>query len=183
VVTVQQTDRRDVIVRGPFVSEDVGEMIAWHDTEGPSIDVRIEPEDSGQRVQFALTPSEARLLAGQLTEIAATAQRAGWTPEVLANVRERYLPGMSDEQIMERLDALTARLGGLVLGVRGRIDWRAGRMLVAEAAADAAQRAQAALDTTEQHLLAAQQAAEQLTAVRADLERVHRFYEAESGRR
>ena len=52
----------------------------------------------------------------QLTEIADTAQRAGWTPAVLADARERYLPGLSDEQIIAWLDALIDRLGGLVLG-------------------------------------------------------------------
>jgi len=62
-------------------------------------------------------------------------QRAGWTPEVLAHARESYLPGLSDEQIIERLDRLTARLGGLVMGTRGRLDWRAGRILRAETAA------------------------------------------------
>src|ERR1700754_2809952 len=111
VVTYQQPDRREVIARSAFLSDDVGEMVAWHDSEGPTIDVHLAPADSGQLVHFAMTPSEARLVAGQLTQIAATAQRAGWTPEVLADVRERFLPGRSDEQIIERLDALTTRLG------------------------------------------------------------------------
>ncbi|WP_169792028.1 hypothetical protein [Jiangella muralis] len=157
-------------------------MIAWHDIEGPSIDIRIEPLDSGQRADICLAPSEARALARQLSEIADTAQRAGWTPAVLAEARERYLPGLSDEQIIERLDALTARLGGLVLGHRGRIDWRAGRMLIAETGNELLDRAAAAVDTAEHHLSDYRQAVEQLGTVKARLDDVRRFFEQESER-
>lgn len=180
MVTVPTADRRAVIVRSAFLSDDVGEMVAWHDSEGPTIDVHLAPNDSDQRVDFAMTPSEARLVARQLTEIAATAQRAGWTPEVLADVRERFLPGRSDQQIIDRLDALTTRLGGLVLGYRGRVDWKAGRMLIAEAGAELLERAAAAVDTAGQHLAAYQQAVEQLSTAKAELDHVRRYYATES---
>ncbi|WP_119663101.1 hypothetical protein [Jiangella rhizosphaerae] len=180
MATTPAADRRDVIARSAFLSDDVGEMIAWHDTEGPSIDIHLEPADSGQRVDVSVTPSEARALARQLTELADTAQRAGWTPELLAEARERYLPGMSDEQIIARLDALTDRLGGLVLGYRGRIDWRAGRILVAETGHELLGRAATAVDAAEQHLAGYQQAVEQLTTVKAELDHVRRFFEHES---
>jgi hypothetical protein len=180
VVTVPTPDRRAVIARSAFVSDDVGEMLAWHDVEGPTIDIQLAPADSGQQLHLALTPSEARLLAGQLAELAATAQQAGWTPEVLADARERFLPGHSDQQIIERLDALTARLGGLVLGARGRVDWRAGRMLTAQVGTEVLERAAAAVGTAEQHLAAYHQAVEQLGTVRAELDRLERFYRTES---
>ncbi|MBB5791612.1 hypothetical protein [Jiangella mangrovi] len=181
MVTVPTADRRAVIARSAFLSDDVGQMVARHDTEGPTIEVDLAPADSdGQRAHVALTPSEARLIAAQLTDLAATAQRAGWTPEVLADARERYLPGQSDEQIIARLDALTARLGGLVLGYRGKLDWRAGRILTAEVGAELLDRAAAAVDAAEQHLAAHQQAVEQLGAVKAELEALQRFYRTES---
>lgn len=180
MVTVPAADRRAVIARSAFLSDDVGEMVAWHDAEGPTIDVVLAPADSGQHVALSLSPSEARLVAGQLTEIAASAQRAGWTPEVLADVRERYLPGRSDQQIIERLDALTARLGGLVLGYRGRLDWKAGRMLTAEVGTELLERAAAAVDVAGQHLAAYQQAVGQLSAVKAELDQLERFYRTES---
>jgi hypothetical protein len=180
VVTVPTADRRAVIARSAFLSDDVGQMVARHDAEGPTIDVDLAPADSGQRVHLALTPTEARLIAGQLTDLAATAQRAGWTPEILADVRERYLPGRTDQQIIERLDALTDRLGGLVLGYKGRIDWKAGRILTAEIGTELLNRAATALDAAEQHLAAHQQAVEHLGAVKAELEALQRFYRTES---
>lgn len=181
MVTVPTADRPAVIARSPFLSPDVGELVAWHDTEGPTIDVRLEPADSGQRLELSLTPGEARLVAAQLNEAAATAQRAGWTPQILADVREHYLPGRSDQQIIDRLDALAGRLGGPVLGFRGRVDQRAGRMLVAEAGAELLERAAAAVAVAEQHLAGYQQAVEQLGAVKSELDRVERFYRSESG--
>ncbi len=180
MATTPSEKKRDVIARGPFLSDDVGEMIAWHDTEGPAIDIHLEPTDAGQRIDVSLTPPEARILARQLADIADTAQRAGWTPAILADARERYLPGMSDEQIIERLDALTARLGGFVLGFRGKLDWRAGRALVAETGNELLDRAAAAVDTAEQHLSGYQQALEQLTTVKAELDHVRRFFAHES---
>jgi hypothetical protein len=56
-------------------------------------------------------------------------------------------------------------------------------MLVAEVGADVLQRAAAALDTAEQHLVTSQHAVEELSAVRAELDRVRRFYESEGERR
>lgn len=180
VATTPAADRRDVIVRSAFISDEVGEIVAWHDSEGPTIDIHLEPEDSGQRADVSLTPSEARDLARQLREVADTAQRAGWTPAVLADARERYLPGLSDEQIMQRLDALAARLGGLVLGYRGKVDWRAGRMLVAETGHQLLDRAAGAVETAEQHLAGYQQAVDQLGTVKAELEHVRHFFTHES---
>ena len=180
MATTPAADRRDVIARSAFLSDDVGEMVAWHDSEGPAIDIHLEPVDAGQRVDVSLTPSEARIVARQLTELADTAQRAGWTPALLADARERYLPGLSDEQIMQRLDALTTRLGGFVLGFRGKVDWRAGRILVAETGNELPDRAATAVDTAEQHLSGYQQAVDQLTAVKAELDHVRRFFAHES---
>ncbi|TDD70776.1 hypothetical protein E1262_09030 [Jiangella aurantiaca] len=180
MATTPAADRRDVIARSAFLSDDVGEIIAWHDTEGPAIDIRLAPAESGQRADVSVTPSEVRTLARQLTEIADTAQRAGWTPAVLADARERYLPGLSDEQIIARLDALTARLGGLVLGFRGKVDWRAGRILVAETGNELLGRAATAVDAAEQYLAGYQQAVDQLTTVKAELDHVRRFFEHES---
>ncbi|WP_046766651.1 hypothetical protein [Jiangella alkaliphila] len=155
-------------------------MVAWHDTEGPAIDIHLEPRDAGQRIDVSISPSEARILARQLTEIADTAQRAGWTPALLADARERYLPGLSDEQIIARLDALSERLGGFVLGFRGRVDWRAGRMLVAETGNELLDRAAAAVDTAEQHLAGYRQAVDQLGTVKAELDQVRTFFAHES---
>ncbi|WP_157987757.1 hypothetical protein [Jiangella endophytica] len=180
MATTPAADRRDVIVRSAFLSDDVGEIVAWHDTEGPAIDIHLEPTDAGQRVDVSLTPAEARVVARQLTEIADTAQRAGWTPALLADVRERYLPGLSDAQIIERLETLTDRLGGFVLGFRGKVDWRAGRILVAETGNDLLDRATAAVDTAERHMSSYQQAVDQLTAVKAELDHVRRFFAHES---
>ncbi|WP_157988075.1 hypothetical protein [Jiangella endophytica] len=180
VSTHREEERRDIIVRQPFISDDVGEIIAWRDGEGPTIAIHLEPEDSGQRADVSLTPSEARALARQLTEIADTAQRAGWTPALLADARERYLPGLSDEQIIERLDALTERLGGLVLGFRGNIDWRAGRILVAETGNQLLDRAAGAVDAAEQHLSSYQQAVDQLSSVKSELDHVRHFFTHES---
>ncbi|SEE94330.1 hypothetical protein [Jiangella alba] len=180
MVSTHHEERRDVIVRQPFVSDEVGEIVAWHDSEGPTIDIHLEPEDSGQRADVSLTPSEARDLARQLREIADTAQRAGWTPAVLADARERYLPGLSDEQIIARLDALTERLGGLVLGYRGKIDWRAGRILVAETGHQLLDRAAGAVNVAEQHLAGYQQALDQLSTVKAELDHVRHFFTHES---
>ncbi|SDU64581.1 hypothetical protein [Jiangella alkaliphila] len=180
MATTPAADRRDVIVRSAFLSDDVGEMIAWHDTEGPAIDIHLEPTDAGQRIDVSLTPPEARILARQLADIADTAQRAGWTPALLADARERYLPGMSDEQIIERLDALSKRLGGFVIGFRGKLDWRAGRALVAETGNELLDRAAAAVDTAEQHLSGYREAVEQLSSVKAELDHVRTFFATES---
>lgn len=180
MATVSTSERDNVITRAPFLSESVGEMVAWHDVEGPAIDIHLEPLDSGQRVDLSITPAEARMVAGQLAEIAAIAQRAGWTPAVLAEVRERFLPGLSDEQIIERLDALADRLDGGVLGHRGHVDWRAGRMLVAQTGAELLDRADAAVGEAERHLAGYRQAVERLGAVKAELDQVRRFYRAES---
>lgn len=170
-----------VIVRKPFLNDDLGEVIARHDDEGPTIDVVLAPQDSGASVSFGLTPCETRLLARQLQEVADTAQRAGWTPAVLADVRESYLPRASDEQIVARLDDLAERLGASPLGLRpGTLSPEAGRMLVAGAGRDVLQQAIAALDTAIARLAEFSQTTGQLTDLRAAFDELRRFYEAES---
>ncbi|TDD64546.1 hypothetical protein E1262_27845 [Jiangella aurantiaca] len=55
-------------------------------------------------MHLSLLPSEARDLAAQLVEIADVAQRAGWTPEMLAQAGERYLPGMSTHRLLAAIE-------------------------------------------------------------------------------
>ena len=67
-----------------------------------------------------------------------------------------------------------------MLGFRGKLDLRAGRALVAETGNDLLDRAAAAVDTAEQHLSGYQQALDQLTTVKAELDRVRPFFAPES---
>lgn len=174
----------DLIIRFPFLNDDLGELIARHDDEGPIIDVFLAPEDGGGSVTFALTPAEARVLAGQLTDIADAAQRAGWTPAVLADVREHYLPGASDEQIIQRLDQLTQRLGSSPLGIRpGTVSREAGRMLAAEAGGEVVDQVADVLDEAIVRLGEFRGAVDQLAGLRAAFAELRRFYQAESQER
>ncbi|TDE13509.1 hypothetical protein [Jiangella asiatica] len=183
MVTVPNSEHRDVIVRAPFLGDEVGHMVARHDAEGPTIDVRLAPQDTEQHVEFSISPAEARELAEQLVRIADAAQRAGWTPDVLAQVRERFLPGHTDQQIIERLDRLAERLGGFVLGHHGRVSWRAGRILTAELGAEAVGRAALALEAAVEQLSAVGAAVGPLTELRAALTQLDVFYRAESEHR
>lgn len=184
MVTVPEPDRRDVIVRGPFLNDSLGEIVAWHDKEGPIIDFHLAPLDTEDAVEFGLTPTEARALASQLREIADAAQRAGWTSAVLADVRQNYLPGATDDEIIAKLDALADRNGGFVLGFkRGTVNPNAGRMLTAEVGAQAVQRASTALDDAVDRLGEFRAAVDQLTQLRAALDELQRFYQSESERK
>ncbi|WP_026876891.1 hypothetical protein [Jiangella gansuensis] len=182
MVTVPNSTQSDIIVCTAFLSDDVGQMVARHDTDGPTIDVAVAPTDSGQRVELSLSPAEARDLAGQLTEIADVAQRAAWTPAVLTEVRERFLPGHTDQQIIERLDRLARAHRGMAPGHHGTLGWRAGRLLTAELGGEAVARAVAAIDAAADHLAAVATAAAPLTELRTSLDELAAFYRAESER-
>lgn len=181
--TLPTPNESNIIKRVPFLNDDLGEIIAWHDHEGPSIDFKLAPRESEQRFECGFTPSEIHQLADQLHDIANLAQRAGWTPEVLAQARERYLPGMTDEQIMERLDRLTARLGGRVLGHGALIDWQAARMLTAELGVEALDQAEAAVDAALQQLHDVEQLTTSLRALKESFAAQRRFYQSESEHR
>ena len=99
MVTVPKTNKREIITRAPFVHPDVGEIVAFHDEEGPTIDLVIKPEGSDEYAQVGITAADAHELADELHRIADEVQRAGWTPKLLSDARA-YLPGMTDEQII-----------------------------------------------------------------------------------
>lgn len=148
MVTVPKRDEREEIARAPFLDEMLGVMVARHDDEGPILDVHIEPADSGQAVDFELTLLEAHVLADELHEIATTAQRAGWTPTLIADVRDHYLPGAADDEIVTRLDGLVERLGSAPVLRPGVLRRDAGLMLIADAHRDV-QVEHAALDASQ----------------------------------
>jgi hypothetical protein len=173
-------DESNIIARMPFVTEELGEIIAWHDREGPSIDLKLAPEGTKDRFECGFTPSEIHRLADKLHEVATIAQRAGWTPEVLAQAREKYLPGMTDAQIIERLDRLEARLGSMMLGHGARLDWQAGRMLTAELGMEALDQADAAVTAALDQFRGVETVAESLRAVQTSFAQLRRFYESES---
>lgn len=183
MVTVPTPDQREIITRRPFLDEAVGEMVARQSREGPLIDLSLQPYDTEPRVELGITPTEARELAEQLRDVADVAQRAGWTPAVLANVRERYLPGASDEEIMARLDQLTEEVGSSVLGYQtGTLDWRAGRVLTAKAGADVAERASGALENAVSTLTDVEALISRLTEMRDTFADLAQFYRHESER-
>ncbi|WP_053208197.1 hypothetical protein [Jiangella muralis] len=183
MATLPTPDETNIITRAPFLAREIGEIIAWHDHEGPSIDFRLAPEDTDQHAEISFTPSEVHKLADQLHEIATVAQHAGWTPEILAQARARYLPGMSDVQIIERLDRLADRIGGLVFGVGGRLHGEAGRMLTAEVGLEALDRVAAAVDVASQQLDGVHQLTPALTELREAIAGMRRFYQAETERK
>lgn len=181
--TVSNSNDREVIAEDVFVNDDLGQMVAIHDHDGPTIRVLIAPEDTGESVAFGLSPCEARKLSDQLRAIADTAQRAGWTPAVLADVREHYLPGATDEQIITRLDELTQILGSSPLGVRrGTVHPDAGRMLAADAGVDVVRNVLAAVDQAADGLADAARASSRLTGARTSLDGLLRFYDTERRR-
>lgn len=107
--------------RAPFVHPDVGRWWRTGRPDGPIIDVRLKPEESYMFCEFTLTSPEARELAASLRTIPDDTQRAGWTRRMLADVRKHYLPDATDDEIRDRLDALTERLGERIHGVRGQL--------------------------------------------------------------
>lgn len=181
MVTVSKPKKREIITRAPFVSDDIGEIVAYHDEEGPTIDVTIRPEDSGQYAQFGLTAAEVRQLADELHSIADQVQRAGWTPTILAEARA-YLPGMTDEQIIERLDRLYRRWGGLVIGFRGMLDRRAGRALAIEVHMETLEQSVALVEEHAEKLSGIPELADRLSELRSSLEHVRQLYIAEQER-
>ncbi|SDU47734.1 hypothetical protein [Jiangella alkaliphila] len=181
MVTVPKPKQREIITRAPFVHHEVGEVVVYHDEEGPTIDITIELEDTKQRAQFAITPREAHQLADDMHRIADLAQRAGWTPTILTDAR-RYLPGMTDEQIIERLDRLYRRWGGLVIGFRGRLDRAAGRALAVEVHMETLDRSVALVEEYAEPLSGIPEMADRLDELRSSLEDVRQLYVAEQER-
>ncbi|WP_157987736.1 hypothetical protein [Jiangella endophytica] len=99
----------------PFVDEMVGELVAhhWHGT--PQIDLEVKPPESQQYAKVGFNLREARQAAAELLQLVDIAQQAMWTPVLLADVREHYLPGATDAEIIERLTRLAERDAGLEL--------------------------------------------------------------------
>lgn len=178
MVTVSKPKKREIITRAPFVSDDIAEIVAYHDEEGPTIDVTIRPEDSGQYAQFGLTAAEVRQLADELHRVADQVKRAGWTPTILAEARA-YLPGMTDEQIIERLDRLYRLWGGFVIGFRGMLDRRAGRALAVEEHIAMLERSAALVEDHAEKLSGIPELASGLAELRSSLDEVRQLYLAE----
>lgn len=177
MVTVPTPEKREEITRVPFVHPEVGEMVAYLDTEGPIINVQVKPEESDMFCEFTLTPLEARELAESLRAIADEAQRAGWSRKMLADVRKHYLPDATDDEIRDRLDALTERLGERIHGFRGQLSSQAGRQLLAEDAAAAAGQASGALGEVVDQMARLGEVSVRLAEAQqafTDLERLHR---------
>jgi hypothetical protein len=63
MVAVSKPKKVEIITRAPFVHHDIGEIVAFHDEEGPTIDVTIRPEGSEDYARFALTAIDAHQLA------------------------------------------------------------------------------------------------------------------------
>ncbi|SDU18205.1 hypothetical protein [Jiangella alkaliphila] len=167
MVKLPEPDTREIITRAPFVEEGVGEMVA-HILHGDAhIDVEIKPFETEMYAQFDLLPKEARRLAADLVRIADVAQQAMWTPKLLANVRERYLPGATDAQIIEQLQRLADRDDGLELLEPGLLFPQDGYALTAEAHRELVDRIAAALS-------AAGVTLGELETVVGDLRKVHR---------
>lgn len=110
------------------------------------------------------------------------AQRAGWTPTILSDARH-YLPGMTDEQIIERLDRLYRRWGGLVVGFRGSLDRGAGRALAVEVHIETLERSAALVEQHAETLSGIPELADGLAELRSSLEDVRLLYIAEQERR
>src|SRR5690625_2973874 len=146
MVKVPEQDYSDVITRAPLVHRDVGEIVAHHGDEGPMIDMVIKPDDLARRGKVSMGAAEARQLATELNRIADLTQQSGWTPRILAEVRQRYLPGMTDAEIMRRLDRLYEQWGGFVFGLGGSLSFRAGQVLAAESQAEPLDGALAVID-------------------------------------
>lgn len=181
MVTVPKPKKREIITRAPFVHHDIGEIIAFHDEEGPTIDVVVKPEASDQYAHVAITAIEAHQLADELHRIGTITQRAGWTPTVLTDARA-YLPGMTDEQIIERLDRLYRRWNGHVIGYRGHLDRAAGRALAVEVHIETLERSVALVEEHAETLSGIPELADRLSELRSSLEDVRQLYIAEQER-
>ncbi|WP_116949406.1 hypothetical protein [Jiangella endophytica] len=181
MVTVPKPKKREIITRAPFVHPDVGEIVAYHDEEGPTIDVTIRPEGSEEYAHFGLTAADAHELADELHRIGTIVQRAGWTPTLLSDARN-YLPGMTDEQIIERLDRLYRRWGGLVIGFRGRLDRAAARALAVEVHLETLERSAASVEEHAESLSGIPELADRLAELRSSLDEVRQMYVAERER-
>ncbi|SDU26647.1 hypothetical protein [Jiangella alkaliphila] len=182
MVTVPKPKQREIITRAPFVHHEVGEIVVYHDEEGPTIDIKIELEDTKQRAQFAITAIEAYQLADEMHRIGAIAQRAGWTPKILSDARA-YLPGMTDEQIIERLDRLYRRWGGFVIGYRGKLSPGAGRALAVEVHMETLERSVDLVEQNAERLSGIPELADHLAELRSSLEDVRQLFTAELERR
>ncbi|WP_132107641.1 hypothetical protein [Jiangella aurantiaca] len=139
------------------------------------IDVTITPEDSdGQRAGFFMNVKEARQLARALLEIADVAQAAMWTPRLLDEVRNRWLPGATDAEISARLnDLCEQRGGGIELLSPGLLYGQDGEALAAAAHREKVDRAEAAMD-------AARLSLTDMESVISDLRTIYREREAHS---
>ncbi|WP_026876765.1 hypothetical protein [Jiangella gansuensis] len=132
MVTVPEPDKRQIIARAPFFDESVGEMVAHLLHGNAEIDVVVKPFESEQIAGFAVNVKEARRFARVLLEFADVAQAAMWTPKLLAEVRNRWLPGATDAEIIQRLNDLCERRGGgIELLSSGRLFAQDGEALVA----------------------------------------------------
>lgn len=112
-----------------IVTGDIGRMRVALDQETPAVVVHLAPEPTDQEMEITLSPSEARLWAQQLGEMATLAQRAGWTDEVVEYVRGSHMPGYAPGRVIEALDAVTALLGASPLDRGGEISAAASRVL------------------------------------------------------
>lgn len=169
-------DDRDIIARIPLAADE-GELVAWKDEDGPVIDLVISPTDEDPSARLTYTPCELREFADQAYEIADTAQRASWTPEFVADVRDRYLPGLSEEEVIARLDALANRTERR-LYLSGRVHPEAGYRLRAGAGAEAVGRVIAVLEELTGELGRAKAA--RVSPVREALDRLRASLEAEA---
>ncbi|SDU82615.1 hypothetical protein [Jiangella alkaliphila] len=145
MVNVPERDKREIIARAPFVDEMVGEMVAHLLHGNAHIDVEIKPFETDMYAKVGLNLKEVRRTALELLRMAEVAQQATWTPRLLANVRERYLPGATDAQIIEQLRRLAERDDGLELLESGLLFPQDGYALTAEAHRELVDRIAAAL--------------------------------------
>ncbi|TDD70675.1 hypothetical protein E1262_08440 [Jiangella aurantiaca] len=99
----------------------------------------------GETIGCRMASVGARQAAAELLQLVNVAQQAMWTPELLADVRERYLPGATDAEIIERLTRLAERDSGLELRTSGRLFPQDGQALTAAAHREKVERVAVAL--------------------------------------
>jgi hypothetical protein len=105
-------------LESPILRGDLGHMeVVFVDT--PAVAVHLAPEPLDEELDLILTPTEARLWADQLQEMADLAQRAEWTVAVVEQVREDYMPGASNGRVIAVLDQLAAYMGRSPLSIGG----------------------------------------------------------------
>ena len=112
MVNLPEPDKREIITRVPFVDESTGEMVVHMLHGHAEIDVEIKPFETDMYARVGINVKEARQFAATLLEVADVALSAMWTPELLAEVRTRYLPGATDAEIIARLNERVDQLGG-----------------------------------------------------------------------